>query len=547
MNRRTALLAVLGLAASVVACKKDKPDDAPPPPTVSLAGTPLASPGTKGALPATAKATFSPKANGFKFENYGNDEGYENLGPAELRRMFGDKVCADLEADGSCILAPAAKAWMEEQNKGMSGGHCEGFAALALLFHLGKANVKDFGGERAFDLDIAGNAKLQREIAYWFVTQNVPPMANAEIKTLTPVQVVEKLDLELKSGKESYTLGVYQPGYADGHATTAYGVVDKGDGVSWILHYDNNFPGEEKHVEVDRTKNTWKYFTAANPAEPGMEYRGDAETFTLTIAPTSVRTSPMQCPFCGDLEADKPASGSREIFLDGLGDLLVTDESGHHLGHANGKLVNDIPGASIANYRSRTRAATHEPVYSVPAGKKLTVTLDGTVVNKPENTDVVMVGPGYTMGVHGIKLDPNQKDTLEFSADWSEVSYATQGDETPVVSFGVETPGPDFLFLFKVTGEAGGQKLDLALDLKKGVIAMQAHGKAGKTAYALEMHRIDKGGDQVFAHEGLAVGSSEVILFNYGAWKGNGQPMAVGHDTNHDGTADKTENVSDDK
>ncbi len=128
------------------------------------------------------------------------------------------------------------------------------------------------------------------------------PMAAAENKTLTPNDVVGKIRESLKGGDESYTLGIYQPDYKAGHATTPYGIAEKENGVVWILQYDNNYPGEERHIEIDTKANTWAYTTAADPNGAESGYKGDADTKTLTIAPSTVRTGPMVCGLCGDVD-----------------------------------------------------------------------------------------------------------------------------------------------------------------------------------------------------------------------------------------------------
>ncbi len=69
---------------------------------------------------------------------------------------------------------------MDATNDGMKGGHCEGFAALSILFETGKLSPKDFGGDTTFALEIDGNKKLQHENALWFSTQGIEPMASAE-------------------------------------------------------------------------------------------------------------------------------------------------------------------------------------------------------------------------------------------------------------------------------------------------------------------------------------------------------------------------------
>ena len=116
---------------------------------------------------------FNPQENGFRFENYGDDIPATNLTSAEMRRMFGDQVCADLNGD-ECILTPPAEQWMEQVNGDMAGGHCEGMAVLSLMMYTQKVSPQDFGGITASDLDI-NNEDLQREIAYWWATQAVAP------------------------------------------------------------------------------------------------------------------------------------------------------------------------------------------------------------------------------------------------------------------------------------------------------------------------------------------------------------------------------------
>ena len=529
-------LLVLGLA--LAACSKKQPAPADDPGPVKTKGVKVALGGAGGA--------FAPSTQGFKFQNYGNDDGIENLTPVELERMFGEQVCGDREGD-TCILTPPGARWMAEINKGMNAGHCEGLAAMALLFELGKLHPKDFGAPTAFELELTGNAKLQHEVAFWWSTQAIAPMSSAEIKTLTPSEVVDKLTDAFTTGNESYTIGIYMPDGSGGHATTPYAIVDKDD-ETWIMHYDNNFPGEERHIAVDRKANTWKYFTASDPKERGATYTGDADSHSLTIAPTSVRLGKLICPFCGDVDADAGAAkGTREIIMDGDADLLVTDDTGKRIGHADGKLVNEIAGATIVETKATARRSEHEPVYELPGGHPLTITLDGSTLHSKESTDVSLVAAGYTMGVYGVALSPGEKDTIKFSADWKEISYETQQDETPDLEIGVETSGADYEFDIHAAGETGGQRVDLSLDVKAGTLAVQATDKAGTATYEVEIHRIAKGGDQVFTHHGVASHGADRFVFHYADWKGNGTAVKVGVDKGGDGTIDEDEDLADDE
>lgn len=495
-------------------------------------------------LPAATKpvSDFKPAASGFKFQNYGNEDGVTNLTVTELRRMFGDQVCSSVEGD-KCTLTPVAAQWLEGSNKSMGGGHCEGFAALTLLMERGQIDPKLFGAATAPELELKGNEKLQREIAYWFVTQGVPPMAMAEDKTMSPVQVVEKLVASFKGdlNAETYTLGIYAPGYKMGHATTPYAVVDKGDDVVWIMHYDNNYPAQEKYIVVDKKANTWSYTTAADPAASEHAYKGDVETKTLTLAPTSVRTGKLTCHFCGSVDgdagADKGAKGAapggaadvRELDLDGDADLLITDEGGKRLGYVDGKFVSEIPGASFAADKSGDDAKEDEPTYYLPTGRKLKVTLDGSSLAKASESDVHLFGHGYALGVEGVSLSPGQKDEIDFSADGSVITYVTKNAETPTLVVDIDTATADYEFEVKVSGESAGQTVELAIDLKKGTFNVKVKGAAGaKPTLSVTLVRYgDKGAIQTFHHKGVAVGADQAVSFGYAAWKGDKSPLHV--------------------
>ncbi|MBA2538013.1 MAG: hypothetical protein H0V17_00130 [Deltaproteobacteria bacterium] len=524
------------------ACGKKTPEEVPTPGSAETARPKRSALGAKG-----SGGEFTPSTKGFKFQNYGNEDGVENLTATELERMFGEQVCAERDGE-ECILTPAAERWMEQENEGMNGGHCEGMATVALLFQLGKLDPNSFGAKTAHELELADNRKLQHEIAYWFVTQSLDPFYTASMTKLTPVQVVDKLIEAFESNKESYTLGFFKPDMTGGHATTPYAVVDKGNDVSWIMHYDNNFPGEERYIEVDRKTNAWKYFTAANPKEEGENYVGDATTLTLGLSPTSVRLGKLQCGFCGDVDSADGASakGMRRITAEGDADLLIVDESGKRIGNVGGKVVNEIAGADVIERKSY-RNSDAEPIYAVPGGKKLTLTLDGSKLKAEQTADVSLFGPGYTMGVYDVELEPNAKDIITVSADWKEITYKTESDETPIVEIGISTSDADFEFEVHAAGETGGQMIRILLDPKAGTMTVEASAKDGGASYEVEIHRIDDHKEEVFKHKGMSSGPKDRIVFHYKDWKGNGDGMAADIDKDGDGDIDDTEDYTDEE
>ncbi len=532
------------LILTTVACSKKKPDDTPTTEGSATTERPKRSAlGAKGG----GGGEFSPSTKGFKFQNYGNEEGVENLTAASVERLFGEQVCADRDGD-ECILTPAAERWMEQENDGMNGGHCEGMATVALLFQLGKLDPSTFGAKTAHDIELAENKKLQHEIAYWFVTQGLEPFYSAAMENIAPTVVVDRLIEGFENSKESYTLGFFKRDGTGGHATTPYAVVDKGNDITWIMHYDNNFPGEERYIEVDRKANTWKYTTAANPKEAAENYDGDAKTMTLHLSPTTVRLGKLACTFCGDVDAPDGAAskGMREITAEGDADLLIVDESGKRIGNANGKLVNEIAGAKVIENKAY-RNSDHEPTYAVPGGKKLTLTLDGAKLKAEQTADVSLFGPGYTMGVYDVELEPNAKDTIQVSADWKEITYKTDSDETPVIEIGIATSAADYEFEVHAGGETGGQTVHIVIDPKLGTMTVEASAKDGGASYEVEIHRIDDHKEHVFKHKGVSSGPKDRLVFHYKDWKGNGDTMETDVDKGGDGKIDDTEELGDEE
>ncbi len=190
---------------------------------------------------------------------------------------------------------------MQQKNQSMGRGHCDGMAALSLLFYVNHIKVKDFGGMSVNSLQIEGNEKLQREIAYWWTTQATEPTQSARDKnTLTPQEVVQELVKAFKAGPNSelYTIALWKSNGKGGHSVTPFAVEDWDNNVFAILVYDNNYPNITRKIIVDSNANTWRYNASINPNAPEQLYEGDANTKTLLLTPTSSRLQIQQCPFC---------------------------------------------------------------------------------------------------------------------------------------------------------------------------------------------------------------------------------------------------------
>ena len=499
---------------------------------------------------------FTFKTHSFAFENYTNAGDITNLTPVEMRRMFGDGVCAGSIAGDTCELTPPATQWMETQSRAMNGGHCEGMAVVAGLFATGGLKASDFGAETAHQLTLVGNVKLQREIGYWWATQSAAPTNTAETKGMNgiaPTEVVKRLKAMVDSGGEVWSIGLYKRDMTGGHAVTPISTEER-DGKQFIKVYENNLPNDIREFEIDPTANTWKYQASTNPAETASLYDGDTSTANLTLTPMTVRSQKQVCPTCGTVTADGTtvrgsAVSFREVNLSGDAHVVIADNAGHRMGFVDGHFINTIPGAATGPVKRspNTYASVADPAYRLPLGVPLTVTLDGTAVTSETTSSVSMTAPGYSFSVEGVVVHPLQKDTISFSAGTESVEYKTTASETPSVTLGVTFEGADYFFAVKSAAEAGGIDVKLALDATNGKLKVFVKSVDGTAGYDIRIERRDSGATNVFTHSGNSVAAAAIVSFDYGAWSGNGMPMSVGTDATGDGTIDSTAMVSDDQ
>ena len=489
---------------------------------------------------------FDPTQNGFSFENYGDDIPTTNLTADELRRMFGDEVCADINGD-ECILTPPAEQWMEQINGDMAGGHCEGMAVLSLMMYTGQADPSDYGGSSASDLDI-NDETLQREIAYWWATQAVDPTASSVIRG-TPMEILATVK-QMDVNGETYTIGIYND-QGEGHAITPFGVEDKGDGLFAILVYDNNYPGETRELYIDSRDNSWTYETAINPQVETDVWSGNADTQTLDLTPTSARVDLQVCPFCegGYASVGKLTASTQplnQVFLDGEGHILITDESGNRLGFVDGKIVNEIPGATYTQYRMLASGETPEPIYSVPASLDLTITIDGVDLTEETLTDLILIGPGYSIGVEGIYLSPGQVDTAYFYPVDEMIAYETTSDESPSIIFGVENPDADYYFEVYGADMVGGGTITAWLDSKAGDLLINAEQLTGEGTFNFYLTRITDEFEEEFYAEDIVLSEGALVYVNYAEWTdANPEGMYFGVDLDGDGNIDEEYVVDD--
>lgn len=231
---------------------------------------------------------FEPQRDGFSFRNYGAKADISNLTNSDMQRLFGDAVCKVVNND--CSLIPAARIWMEEINRAMKTGHCEGMAVLSQYFYYGVINPKMFGGDTVSSLQLSNNPPLQREIAFWWATQATFPTRSHRVVT-DPVEAVTMLRAGLRKDADVaqlYTIGIYQADFMGGHTVTPTGLRDIDASHVAIQIYDNNIPNETREIMVDIAKKSWTY-AATNVDGQSRSYYGDSASKTLELTAAAPR------------------------------------------------------------------------------------------------------------------------------------------------------------------------------------------------------------------------------------------------------------------
>ncbi len=395
---------------------------------------------------------FRPNIDGFSFQNYGDDPATVDLTPAELQRMFGDKVCASI-AGGKCTLTYPAERWMNQAISAMKSGHCEGIAVLSSLMYYNETSPGIFGGSSVIDLSLQ-DVLLQREIGYWWTTQVTRPGGSKKVLD-SPKAVLDTLATAFGNGSvagEWWVMGIYLPDGSGGHAITPYAVEDLSNGTARILVYDNNWPKDSRFIEVDTINNSWRYLASTSPDEPNSLYSGNASTKNLEIVSLSTRLGLQECDFCEEKSAaggsaDQGAgqgTKSIQIWQSGKARTLVTDENGQRVGLLeSGQLVNEIPGAEIRNLKFGLAGmgSYHPPVILLPLAlindSHLAIDINSTSNGSQRNqADTTIIAPGFALASSVPNLGQGQNQSMNLFSEGGSynVSLRTSSRLSPSIT-----------------------------------------------------------------------------------------------------------------
>ena len=486
-----------------------------------------------------ADSGFRPDVDGFAFPNYGNEDGPQNLTPANVEALFGEQVC--ITGTGlDCLLTPAGQTWMETQNEIMGGGHCMGFSVAALRMFAGTLAPDDFGATIPNDLEFE-NPELQATIAESFVYQMIPGI-NDERTLGTPTEILYTLIDYLNAGEEHYTLGFFKADGSGGHAVTPLAVEDRGDGTYAILVYDNNYPDVIRALEIDEEADSFSYNGSTNPDEEESLYEGDATTPPMDLTPTLIGENLQPCPFCNGEDIDGDAEGTlgsvlpaeeqyAEVSL--VGDnvnrprLIFTDveDESKQAGIIDGRFVNDIEGLQvIRQYTDDPSTGGPEPKYRLPLDKDVAITIDGTDLEQvATGVAVNYTAPGKVIEVEDITIAPGQQDTMLIATESYTVVYESNNAEgiAPTFFAGVDDTDASYTLGATVLGIQPGSLIAVSILEEEGQVLFDlsdAVATDGDEATAiLLISRLDSQGEHVWINDGAAINTAarEDLYLNY--------------------------------
>ena len=391
---------------------------------------------------------FRPDVDGFGFENYGEHPDTLDLTAVEMRRMFGDDVCAS-QVDGNCILTYPAERWMNQAISAMKLGHCEGIAVLSSLMYYSQSSPNLFQGNSTINLSLQ-NSLLQREIGYWWTTQVTSPGGSQKVRD-SPQAVLDTLAAAFAGGKEAdewWVMGIYLPDGSGGHAITPFAVEESGNRTARILVYDNNWPKEIRYVELDLANGTWQYLASSNPDEPEGLYTGNSSTKNLEVVSLSSRLGTQQCDFCRDDNASDGNNGTTkniEIWQSGRASLLVADGSGRRAGLLeSGRIVNEIPGAEVRALKFGPDGIDHAPVILLPLalieGSHLAVKVNSTSSGAEANAaNTAIIAPGFALSATVSDLKAGQRQSMNLTSFGRAYNVSLMADSTLLPTITIET------------------------------------------------------------------------------------------------------------
>ncbi len=440
---------------------------------------------------------FELDRDGFSFANYGFVAGPE-LSVADMRELFGNGVCAGTPSN-SCTLVPTAEQFDQQVDDDMIGGHCFGFSMTALRFFKHLISPSQFGGPTTYSLHFS--PALESTIAFDWALQELKTVQNSAIK-LTPDQDISFLEKALpnKNGPV-YTIGIH--GSDGGHAVTPIAVQNDGGGHYAIDIYDNNYPGTPRAISINTNTDSWSY-NLAPPGQSSEVWSGQGNTNPIELFPLPSGLGNAGAQPCGSACSNAPAGTPISISLAGdpdtHGHLLITNARGQHIGYLHGRFVDNMAGArAFIPLLDEDWLAHPEPLYQVPSGGKLSITLNGNGAVGQEAATVNVSGVGYGAHIFNLRPQPGEDEQIGLSSSGTTLSLKQTGSapaSTPTVEMLVDHGRGGSEFSATARALHSGTALSLTISPATGQLHLSSTGSSASLPLSLKLNQIAGSGVQ---------------------------------------------------
>jgi len=520
-------------------------------------------PGTLVAVYKNAAGTpFDVKVHGYQFANYANRAPRnfnDDLNATDVFELFGPQVCESGTTAATCVLSGPAQTWLTKAIAITAGGHCDGLAATSLrLFnslpfrtYSTPASIQS-GAANTVNLNFPSQP-IENYVQHYFQTQSFIWGSHF---AGTPNEIVDRLTQGFNATPSvGYTVAIFVTSILDrydggsdwrlGHSIVAYGIETVSATEKRILVYDNNFPKQREYITVNTAANTWRYVTAATPGAGDAVYTGTAVSQNLRIVPMSARELPVgqyfPCPFCPNqtvVSADASnalVAGEITFEYTGEGAILVVDDEDQWTGFAfdTETYINEIPGAELQAFQGGL-GKDIPPLITVPFTESddtyYSVFISGKTIDAVSNGSLIMTGPGFTMGVNDIQLEPDEFLELVVSPDGDYIAFRSRATGTTAapptfVSFDpVSDQDPSIIFNIDGVVLDPNEESAITLDPALERVYFDDTGALGQE-FDVTMTFIWPDGDQQDYLQSLFVppGSTSAFI-DFGAWDGLGEP-----------------------
>jgi len=503
---------------------------------------------------------FRPNPNGYSFQNYGGVN-TADLTMEDLRPIFGDSVVCAIKLGGICFYNPAAVQWRNRWIQVMDDGHCYGMAVTSSRYFAGfdQPATLQANATSPFDLQLTS---ARRNIASYFVRQDANPAKGFlnQTRTETPSQILQRISNSLSSRGNALVLAIFgqimDPKLGQlvdaGHAITPYQVVDRGNGVSWVMVYDNNYPNDgNRHVEFSTVNNTWSYNLGS------VTWSGSASTRDIGVVPFSLNNAIMQCAWCGNNVRGASASGTTEIWAVGDAKMLVTNKAGQRYGYDGDIFVQEIPNASTTVLM--TGLPTAGPaIYNMPSDGAHTLLLNSGVITKPTDMTISQFGPDYAVTLEGIKLNPSKQDQVQIAENGQQVAYLASEQKAismtialanlPTVNAAGQmdaTATESYAFEVNNVSVGANKAVVAGVHNADGTLTLN-NSQNSNGSYTLEIERTDSLGRRTLVTNAISIGGGDTHIIDYASWGkviNGGASVVIRVDQGSNGSIDSTVNV----